>query len=228
MKILMTKEEFEQKCYEAYQLDWMISHGYSLGDLYEIMTGDMGEQIEEEPAEAIPEDANSLWNLAECAKEEFLYSQGFGSGSIWVCKDEFLGAEFKDPAYMEHLISLMPDSDEMEAFWRKTYKISATEPKIEIPTSAGILKAFDVQDPDNPGIAVMLQPAGSDDDIDLSYVTVYESPELATGMNERPVDVAILTYGDPHTEDYTHKDLIRREDVVESLGIEGAEKEDER
>lgn len=117
----MTKETFEQICYEAYQLDWMVSHGYSLNDLYQIIIGNMGEQIDEEPAEAIPEDSNSLWNLAECAKEEFLYEQGFGNGSLFVCKDEFLNAEFKDPAYMKHLLSLMLNHKTMEAFWKKEY-----------------------------------------------------------------------------------------------------------
>ena len=28
----MTREEFESKCYDAYCLDWMLSHGYSLDD----------------------------------------------------------------------------------------------------------------------------------------------------------------------------------------------------
>ncbi len=217
----MSRKEFEQKCYEVYQLDWMISHGHSIDDYRTGIVGGVMDYFEDEDhIEDLSEDAVlTLDGSFVSALDTFENSQGFGSGSIWVCKDEFLGAEFKDPAYMEHLISLMPDSDEMEAFWRKTYKISATEPKIEIYTSAGVLKAFDIQDPDNPGIAVMLQPAGSDDDIDLSYVTVYENPELATGMNERPVDVAIMTYGDPYSEDYTSKDIIRREDVVESLEI---------
>ncbi len=213
----MTKEMFEQKCYEAYQLDWMVSHGHSLNDLYQIMVGNMGEQIDEEPAEAIPEDSNSLWNLAEYAKEEFLFSQGFGNGGVFVCKEEFLGAEFQDRAYMEHLISLMPNPKEMEAFWRKEYGIWAYEPKISIPTSAGVLKAYESADPAQPGICVCMTPAGTEGEIDLSYISVYEDPEIATKMGERPVDVVVLTYADPYSEDYTAKDILRREDVVKAM-----------
>ena len=30
-------EEFRKKCYEKYQLNWMLSHGYSLQDLIDAM-----------------------------------------------------------------------------------------------------------------------------------------------------------------------------------------------
>ena len=91
-----------------------------------------------------------------------------------------------------------------------------TEEKLEVPTSAGVLKAFKCTDPGQPGICVMLQPAGYDVDIDMSYVSVYEDAKYAID-NERPVDVSIMTYGNVYDEDYTSKVMIRREDVMEVL-----------
>ena len=49
----MTKEQFENKCYEAYQLDWMISHGYSLSDYRKLLSELASECIEEEPIEKL-------------------------------------------------------------------------------------------------------------------------------------------------------------------------------
>ncbi len=97
------------------------------------------------------------------------------------------------------------------------------EAALEIPTSAGVLKAFASQDPGQPGIDVMLQPAGYDCDIDMSYVSVYEDEGYKTKDNERPVDVCIMTYGDIYTEDYTSKILIRRDDVIDALSEEEEE-----
>ena len=117
---------------------------------------------------------------------------------------------------MEHLISLMPNSKEMERFWRTKYKRCTYQPKAEVATSAGVIKAYECTDPGQPGIAVVLQPAGMDYEIDLSYISVYEDSDLAT-RGQRPVDVVIATYADAYSEDYTSCDIIRREDVVEAL-----------
>ena len=50
------------------------------------------------------------WNV----KDRFLSEVGFGSGTLYVCQDEFLTHEFRDPDYMHHLFALMPNSEELE------------------------------------------------------------------------------------------------------------------
>ncbi len=87
----------------------------------------------------------------------------------------------------------------------------------EVHTSAGVLRAYKSADPGQPGICVMLQPAGYNCEIDMSYVSVYENSDYKTEQNERPVDVSIMTYSDVYTEDYTSKNIIRREFIVEAL-----------
>ena len=88
----------------------------------------------------------------------------------------------------------------------------------EVSTSAGIIRAYKNSDPGQPGIVVMLQPVGFEDEIDVSFVSVYEESDYVTKDNERPVDVVVMTYGDATTEDYTTKDIIRREDIMAGLG----------
>ncbi len=211
----MTKEEFEQKCYEAYQLDWMLSHRFSLQDLLNVMEENRKEVFDPDDYKEAPFDESDLARNTEQAIDQFLYTTGFGDSSIWVCKDEFLGAEFKDSDYMFHLLSIMPNGKEMEKFWRQNYSIGSRPASIEIPTSAGVIRAYEsTSDPGQPGISVCVTPAGSDDEIDLAYISIYEDPEYATEDNERPVDIAIMAYGDPHTEDYTFKNIIRREDIM--------------
>jgi len=43
---MMDRSIFEQKCYETYQLDWLISHGYSLNDLYKEMLDCISEALD--------------------------------------------------------------------------------------------------------------------------------------------------------------------------------------
>ena len=92
-----------------------------------------------------------------------------------------------------------------------------TADKVEVATSAGVIKAYAGATKELPGIFVMFQPAGSDDEIDMTSVICYE--EDLTVDHERPVDVVILTYGDPYTDDSTSKVIIKREDVMEACKI---------
>lgn len=87
----------------------------------------------------------------------------------------------------------------------------------EVCTSAGILRAYKNPDVDQPGICVMFQPAGYEDEIDAAFVSVYENPDYASD-GETPEDVAIMVYGDATTEEYTTKEVIRRQDVITGLG----------
>ena len=89
---------------------------------------------------------------------------------------------------------------------------------MEVMTSAGVLRAYKSADPGQPGIYVVLQPTGYEEEIDMSYVCVFEYEEYQTKDKERNVDVCIYTYGDATTEDWTSKDIVKREDIVASLG----------
>ena len=91
--------------------------------------------------------------------------------------------------------------------------------KMEVATKAGFIRAYKSMIPGQPGICVMLQPDGYKEEIDISFASVYEDPEYKTEDGEEPSDVVVMTYGDPRTEDYTKKDIIRREAVVEGMGL---------
>lgn len=127
MTDLYLKEKFEQKCYEAYQLDWMICHGYSLNDLYQVMikyekemfdpydfrdsNGDMSYENEFS--------AEDLERSAMQARDIFLFEQGFGKSLVFASKSEFLSAEYRDKAYMKRLLENMPDSDKLLSDYKK-------------------------------------------------------------------------------------------------------------
>ena len=74
--------------YRRYQLDWMLSHNLSLANLFRELQSVYDEYKTE----------NTDLDL-----EDEFENAGFGCGSIWVCFDEFMGAEFMDPDYMRHL-----------------------------------------------------------------------------------------------------------------------------
>ena len=103
-------------------------------------------------------------------------------------------------------------------------EIEVPEPEsIEVSTSAGIIRAEKSCDPGQPGISVTLQPDGYDYEIECAYVSVYEEKGYQTEDKEEPVDVVIMSYGDPYSEDCTRKDILRREDIVEALLPESGE-----
>ena len=85
------------KIYRAYQLDWMLSHGYSLRDYA------LDEDDEDEDDESI------LDRLSD---------EGI-NGMCFASFDEFLDAEYQDEEYMTQLIERMPDSDSVMELWYK-------------------------------------------------------------------------------------------------------------
>ena len=141
--------------------------------------------------------------------EDFLESKG-------IDLDNPEKAQSEGPAiiYGSDYGDLQESLEEMMAAWN----ILDRKEDLEVETTAGILRACRSTDPGQPGICVVLQPAGYDEEIDVSYVSVYEDPEYRTSDNERPVDVCIMTYADATSEDYTSKEIIRREDVIAGLG----------
>ena len=117
------RKQFEDKYYKAYQLDWMLSLGFSLQDVFEDIVGLMAEHLDENPDE-IPVDGGELREHAERAKDSFVYDTGFTGGSMFVCKNEFFGAEFQDADYMEHLFSITHAPEKDREYWYRTVKNS--------------------------------------------------------------------------------------------------------
>ncbi len=121
----MENEEFKDKCYEAYQLDWMLSHGFSLNDLYKAQLKYMQEMfdpedfIEDGDEKTFDFDESDLERSMEQGRDILLYEQGLGNGSIFVTKNEFLQAEFLDDWYMRHLLGNMPDSKNLKLLYKK-------------------------------------------------------------------------------------------------------------
>ena len=219
--IAKKKEAFELECYQAYQLDWMISHNVSLQDAFntvrDIVEEDMYDYRDDPECDDDPLEPYQISNMI-CDAEDSLLERGFGSGSIFVCKDEFLGAEYLDPYYMDHLLSSMPNSADKKAEWEMYTGLRIPEESLEVNTTAGAIRATKSIDPDQPGICVMYQPSGYDCEIDAAYVSVMENPDYQTDYHETPNDLILMTWGDATTEDYTNKEIVRRKDVITGLG----------
>ena len=69
-------EEFRKKCYEKYQLNWMLSHGYSLQDLIDAMN------------EKYIEDDSREYTTPGCYYEDVLDNDGF-HGELFHYYDAF-------------------------------------------------------------------------------------------------------------------------------------------
>lgn len=92
--------------------------------------------------------------------------------------------------------------------------------RMEIKTSAGTICVYENADPGAPGCTVMFRPNGSGGyEIDLACIEVKENPEYQHN-GETEEDVCVYMYADPYIEDFTHKFVIKREDVVKALEIE--------
>ena len=115
------KEAFEQKCYELYRLEWMMSHGYSVVDFFDQIKRSIISQVADAECPYSITTQTQAENAMQCAYEEF-DENGFGSGNLWVCIDEFLGAEYRDAAYMKWLFETQVDTeaDKLKAMAIKT------------------------------------------------------------------------------------------------------------
>ena len=113
-----TRNKFEKEYYRLYQIEWMLSHGFTLEDAYKCIVGLVAEKLDENPRE-IPVTGGDLWVHADKARDTFLYDVGFPGGTIFVCKNEFLGAEFRDPDYMKYLFDLTHAPEADREYWKK-------------------------------------------------------------------------------------------------------------
>ena len=93
----MISEELKRKLYEAYRLDWMISHGHTLPELMRELDG----CTDDETGSSI-QDTFSEW------ESDFGFRQ-----ELWACYDEFCNNELYETGYMKSLIMRMPDHDVM-------------------------------------------------------------------------------------------------------------------
>ena len=90
----MLKNSIQAVAYEKYKLAWMMKQGISLKDLIEALA----EQQREDSS--IGENKNLL-----AAYKDWDLDVGFGSGSIWVCFDEFLDNEYQDTQFMRSILT---------------------------------------------------------------------------------------------------------------------------
>ncbi len=91
------------------------------------------------------------------------------------------------------------------------------EDYLEVKTGAGTIRAYKIEDPGQPGIGLVLQPAGYDEEIDLALASVYEDRGYVTKDEEGSEDVVLFAYSDVYTEDYSLKDILRRKDIKTAL-----------
>ena len=94
---------FKEKVYGAYQLDWMLSHGFSIRDIFASVRKLAGEALLE------PEGEVTADTVMDYVEDAFFNSEGFGGGMIFAGKKEFFDSEYHDRDYMSHLFGMMPD-----------------------------------------------------------------------------------------------------------------------
>lgn len=100
----MTEEQMNRRLYDLYQLDWMMTHGYSLTDLMRGMNSeavDHDEYIFDTEQDGMHADIERIFSEWECF-------EGFPGGCIYVCFDEFCGAELTDIGYIKGLLDRVP------------------------------------------------------------------------------------------------------------------------
>ncbi|MBQ6415196.1 MAG: hypothetical protein IJJ65_02985 [Butyrivibrio sp.] len=204
------KANFEDRCYKLYQLEWMMSHGYSLDDLYKVML--KYEQDMFDPNDfaygdegTMRIDESDLERAAMQARDIFLFEQGFGHSQIFACKEEFLDAEYQDAAYMKWLFETQVDEEanKLKALYRKyTGTDLCTSCDLKLHTLAGDLKVYRNMDPKYKGIKVTLKPCGLNDEVLVAVV------ENAEGL-----DIGIQTYADAENDEPTTNETLCRESV---------------
>lgn len=87
--VMNTNHTIQETAYEKYRLSWMLSHGFTLSDLLRELYTYQGDVFAPLP------ELFSEWEADE----------GFSSGSIWACFDEFLNAEYQDESFMKTLLT---------------------------------------------------------------------------------------------------------------------------
>lgn len=120
--------------------------------------------------------------------------------------------------YEDGLDSAMDALDILEDMQQVMNDPAYTE-ELHINSPAGELYAYVSPDKDNPSVGIYMIPKDSDGTlIDLAYAEV-KGKELADIDKTGYEDVSLYTYADPYAEDFTAKNIIKRDDVVSALEI---------
>lgn len=101
-------DRLHETLYEAYRVQWMLTHGFGLSSLL----NELDDLVKEN------EDANITPKMAFQEFEDI----GF-NGQLWVCFDEFMQNEYQDRTYIENLINTIPFSN----YWYLIYQEEKTE-----------------------------------------------------------------------------------------------------
>ena len=89
---------------------------------------------------------------------------------------------------------------------------------MEIKTSAGTIVVYENSDPGAPGVSVMLRPDDENVAFDLAYIEVKENANYRDEEDYAdPEDVYVYMYGDPYTDEYTDRVIIRRKDILKAI-----------
>lgn len=92
-------KSISERAYDKYCLDWMMDHGYSLQDAFDVLREAYAEGCAEgdiDGGTGCDDDFDYI--------ETYFEEQGF-NGSIFVCYDEFVNAEYGMADYMKQLLT---------------------------------------------------------------------------------------------------------------------------
>ena len=97
----LTQDEllFIRKCYKKYQMDWMMTHGLSLNDVFDVLKEGYEQGCTDGEIDGASNCGDDFDYLIRYFEE-----RGFG-GQIFVCESEFASCEYQDREYMEYLLS---------------------------------------------------------------------------------------------------------------------------
>lgn len=200
----MNALEFQHKCYEAYQLQWMISHGSTLDEFLKTIKDIACETMSLDNDYCVISAETELTNLINQSHDAFTNEAGF-CGSLFVCEKEFLETEYLDPDYMLNLLSQMPDSENCKMLWEKFTNFTLPNPNVLqtrceyiMPIKKGKLSIVVIPDTDYPGLDIEYI---SDKDASLPENTVFTKPRVLIENNENVLRA--LVWGDRDNEDYT-------------------------
>ena len=76
--------------------------------------------------------------------------------------------------------------------------------EINVKTPAGTIIARQVTSKDAPGIDIVFQPKGSEDEVGMAYVEYKANPDFRVGK-EIGREVLMFIYGDAESDEYTAK-----------------------
>ena len=91
--------------------------------------------------------------------------------------------------------------------------------KMEIDVPNGVIVIYKNVDIGAPGCTVMFRPNGTDDEIDLVCIESKVEKSYWDNDVESEKDLCLYVYGDPYTDDFTDKHIIKANDVTAALDI---------